>query len=112
MEIPWGQQGPGGNTISGKILRVNEDFLKILGGSEERSKIGKGGFSLEILDIFHERHFSRRSDVSRFTLPCSNTGFSPGPNLKAETFDPGERFHGSGPLVFEWMGFCIIKSNL
>ena len=67
--------------------------------------MGKGGFSLgTFLDIFHEKRFSRRSDVSRFTLPCSNTGFSPGPNLKAETFDPGERFHGSGPLVYEWTG--------
>ena len=76
-------------------------FLKILGGCEDRSKMGIDGLVWEFLDIFHEKRFSRRSDVSRFTLPCSNTGFSPGPNLKAETFDPGERFHGSDPLVYE-----------
>ena len=27
VKIPWGQQGPGGNKISGKFLRVDEDFF-------------------------------------------------------------------------------------
>ena len=31
VKIPWGQQGPGGNKISGKILRVDEDFFKKFG---------------------------------------------------------------------------------
>jgi hypothetical protein len=31
VKIPWGQQGPGGNKISGKILRVDEDFFKNFG---------------------------------------------------------------------------------
>ena len=31
VKIPWGQQGPGGNKISGKILRMNEDFFKNFG---------------------------------------------------------------------------------
>ena len=31
VKIPWGQQGPGGNKISGKFLRVDEDFFKNFG---------------------------------------------------------------------------------
>ena len=27
-----------------------------------------------------------------------------GPNLKAETFDPGESFNESGLLVYDWTG--------
>ena len=111
VKIPWGQQGPGGNKISGKILRMNEDFLKILGGCEDRSKMGIGGFSFgNFLDIFHEKRFSRRSDVSRFTLPCSNTGFSPGPNLKAETFDPGNVFMEVAPWCLSGRGF-VAEAN-
>ena len=31
VKSPWGQQGPGGNKISGKFLRVDEDFFKNFG---------------------------------------------------------------------------------
>ena len=73
VKIPWGQQGPGGNKISGNFLRMNEDFLKILGGSEERSKMGIGGFSLGTFWIFSMKNGSPGDRMSHASHSLAQT---------------------------------------
>ena len=73
VKIPWGQQGPGRNKISGKILRVDEDFFKILGGPEERLKMGKGGFSLETFWIFSMKNGSPGDRMSHASHSLAQT---------------------------------------
>ena len=73
VKIPWGQQGPGGNKISGKILRMNEDFLKILGGCEDRSKMGIGGFSLGTFWIFSMKNGSPGDRMSHVSHSLAQT---------------------------------------
>ena len=74
VKIPWGQQGPGGNKISGKFLRVDEDFfLKFLGRSEERSKMGIGGFSLGTFWIFSMKNGSPGDRMSHASNSLAQT---------------------------------------